>query len=153
MSFGGGFGHWGGVLQVLVIPLIDKTPMNGGDRVALITGPQVMYSALRRWGFDVTARIGMGIGSISRDVPRTESTCVGTDPPKCSQHEIDDAYDAVAASGGVSLAWRVRFDRGYFALQADFDVTWMAATYPDAQVAGVFTGQTFGIAFGSMFDD
>lgn len=158
-AVGGGYGRWGVEFHVAATPFTDLPPdvLNATrrDRHALIVGPNVRFSVLRRWGLDVSVRGGLAFGGIDGDPPTMvfPTSCNAEVPHSCEAKtkEADD-HDVLGLSTGLSIAWRVRFDHGFFGLQADFDVTGVQVAYAEGDVYGTLATSTFGFMFGSMID-
>jgi len=159
-AIGGGAGRWGVELHVSSAPFEDAMAKDYRDRSrhALVWGPLVRFSAFRRYGFDVSVRAGLQHGGLDGD----EST-TSTPNPNCNAdipHSCDStsstyeppSYPVWAMSSGITVSWRVRFDGGYFGIQADVDVSGIRAMYPEGAVYGTVATRTFGIMMGSMFD-
>lgn len=156
-AIGGGFGRWAVELHVAATPFTDTGAemSTTRSRTALLVGPHVRFSVLRRWGFDVSVRSGLELGGIDGDPPTMEfpKDCNPEIPRTCQVQTTDaPTRDVVGLSGGVSIAWRVRFDRGFFGVQADFDVTGVHVAYANGDVYGSLETTTFGFTFGSMVD-
>lgn len=159
-AVGGGVGRWGVELHVAATPFTDTHPVvptnaTSLDRHALLVEPNVRFSVLRRWGFDVSVRAGFAFGGIDGDPPTMvfPTNCNAEIPHSCeTKTEEADDHAVTGFSTGLSLAWRVRFARGFFGIQADFDVTGVQVAYADGDVYGTLATSTFGIMFGSMID-
>lgn len=154
-ALGGGFGRWGVELHIAATPFTDTGEMVHLDRSALMAGPIVRYSVFRRYGFDLSVRGGFEIGTVDGDPPiMVAPTACDPERPQTCASTLEDAptHGLFGVSTGVSLGWRVRFDRGFFGIQADFDVTAVRVAYAERDVYGTLATTTFGIMFGSMVD-
>ena len=155
-AFGGGIGRWGVEMHISSAPFEDATAKDYRDRTrhAFLWGPLVRFTAIRRWGFDVSVRGGLQHGGLDGDESSTTpSSCNADIEHSCDEMTYDPpSYGVWAMSGGFTLAWRVRASGGYFGIYADVDVTGVRAMYPDGAVYGTVATKTFGITFGSMFD-
>lgn len=151
--FGGGWGRWGGELQLVAAPMTDTFSTDDRDRQrsALLWGPMVRYAVLQKWGLSLAVRGGVQHGTVSGD--GVEMQDVGCDGPcKTTTTYEPPKYGMWSATIGATAQARKRVERGYFGVWADVDYTVARVSYPDRGVTGAMTSRTYGFTFGSWFD-
>ena len=162
MAFGGGLGRVGVELQFASSPVEDvmATDYRDRDRHAFRGGPIVRFTALRGYGFDLSVRGGVQIGTLGGDESKTsmpDPNCAigreGMCPPIETTYE-PESYWIWAVPLGATLRLGIREPRGqgFFGAFADLDYTLVRISFPGDARTGALRTISYGFTFGMMFD-
>lgn len=132
-SFGGGGGRWSGGIRGATLRLSDGIH----EIDTTMWGLHARVSLVRRWGFDLSVRAGFEIGNADADA--SDSPVRGPDR-------------VLGLDAGLTLAWRVLYDRVFFGLEADVGASALDVMYTDRSAWGRAATITVGGLVGVMFD-
>ena len=161
-SIGGGIGHVGLELQTAVSPVEDTgaTDARDRDRTVFRTGLVARYTLLRRYGFDVSVRGGLQLGTLFGESSTTtmpDPNCPIVREGMCDPIEVryePASYFVVAMPLGATVRLGIREPggQGFFGLFADLDYTVARVSFPGDARTGALRTMTYGVTFGTMFD-